>query len=98
MTRPTFCRGTGRTTDKCDCLRCPTPLQIRLTAEHATDKAGAPMIDISGLPRLGAVLYPNQVRQLARQLNEIANDADQGARGVIQYPARNLQSLSEGGD
>lgn len=25
MTRPTFCRGTGRPSDKCDCLRC-TPV------------------------------------------------------------------------
>lgn len=52
---------------------------IQLTAEHTTDKAGAPIIDINGLPRLGAMLYPYQVRWLARQLNEIANDADQGA-------------------
>lgn len=59
---------------------------IQLTAEHTTDKAGAPMIDINGLPRLGAALYPYQVRWLARQLNQIANDADQGATGTIQYP------------
>lgn len=89
MIRPTFCRGTGESTDKCGCLRCPTPQQLKLTAEHTTDKAGAPMIDISGLPRLGAVLYPNQVRQLARQLNQIANDADQGAKGVVEYPSAN---------
>lgn len=22
MTRPTFCRGTGQPSEKCDCLRC----------------------------------------------------------------------------
>lgn len=22
MSRPTFCRGTGRPTNECDCLRC----------------------------------------------------------------------------
>jgi len=60
---------------------------IQLTAEHTIDPDGTPVIDISGLPRLGAVLYPNQVRQLARQLNEIANDADQGERGTRLYPA-----------
>lgn len=30
MTRPTYCRGTGQPTDKCDCLRCPTPPQVKL--------------------------------------------------------------------
>jgi len=25
MTRPTFCRGTGRPTSTCDCLRCTPP-------------------------------------------------------------------------
>ncbi|KAF1068212.1 MAG: hypothetical protein GAK45_01440 [Pseudomonas citronellolis] len=88
MTRPTFCRGTGRQARKCDCLRCSTePSTIRLTVIHRTDNAGNPIADIEGLPRLGATLTPQQMRQLARQLNQIANDADQGATGTIQYPA-----------
>lgn len=27
MTRPTFCRGTGQPSEKCDCLRCRPALQ-----------------------------------------------------------------------
>ncbi len=38
-------------------------------------------------PRLGALLSSPQLRQLARQLNEIANDADQGASGEHCYTA-----------
>ena len=59
---------------------------IQLTAEHREDQAGNRVADIDGLPRLGALLKPAQMRQLARQLNQIANDADQGATGTIQYP------------
>lgn len=29
MTRPTFCRGTGQPSEKCDCLRCRPVLQER---------------------------------------------------------------------
>ncbi|HEH8664270.1 TPA: hypothetical protein SH331_000633 [Pseudomonas aeruginosa] len=59
---------------------------IQLTAQHLRGEDGKPMADIDGLPRLGALLQPAQMRQLARQLNQIANDADQGATGTIQYP------------
>lgn len=59
---------------------------IQLTAEHREDQAGNRVAEIEGLPRLGALLQPAQMRQLARQLNQIANDADQGATGTIQYP------------
>ncbi|HCI4017242.1 TPA: hypothetical protein NO204_002990 [Pseudomonas aeruginosa] len=59
---------------------------IQLTAQHLRGEDGKPMADIDGLPRLGALLQPGQMRQLARQLNQIANDADQGATGTIQYP------------
>ncbi|WP_425318521.1 hypothetical protein [Pseudomonas nitroreducens] len=59
---------------------------IQLTAQHRKDQAGNRVADIDGLPRLGALLQPAQMRQLARQLNQIANDADQGATGTIQYP------------
>ena len=57
---------------------------IQLTVEHyqATDGGHC---KIEGL---GVFLYapPSDIRQLARQLNQIANDADQGATGTIQYP------------
>ncbi|WEW97740.1 hypothetical protein P3T65_26520 [Pseudomonas nitroreducens] len=52
---------------------------IQLTAQHRQDQAGNHVAEIDGLPRLGALLQPAQMRQLARQLIQIANDADQGA-------------------
>lgn len=52
---------------------------IQLTAQHCQDQADNHVAEIDGLPRLGALLQPAQMRQLARQLIQIANDADQGA-------------------
>lgn len=40
MTRPTFCRGTGKDSEKCDCLRCRPSLTnvvaLRLSASAQT--------------------------------------------------------------
>ncbi|KPA96004.1 hypothetical protein [Pseudomonas asplenii] len=41
---------------------------------------------VKGLPARGALLTSGQLRELARTLNEIANDADQGAKGEQTYP------------
>lgn len=59
--------------------------QRAMTAYHALGNDGAPRTAIYGLPTLGITLSPAELRQLARQLNTIANDADQGAAGAIQY-------------
>lgn len=56
-----------------------------LTVRHTCDKSRQPLAVIDGLPGLGAELHPADLRRLARQLNTIANDADQGARGQIIY-------------
>lgn len=59
--------------------------QRAMTAYHALGNDGAPRTAIYGLPTLGITLSPTELRQLARQLNTIANDADQGATGLINY-------------
>lgn len=41
---------------------------------------------VKGLPSRGALLTSSQLRDLARTLNQIANDADQGAKGEQTYP------------
>ncbi|MDH0100077.1 hypothetical protein N7320_01950 [Stutzerimonas stutzeri] len=59
--------------------------QRAMTAYHALGIDGAPRTAIYGLPTLGITLSPAELRQLARQLNTIANDADQGVTGLINY-------------
>ncbi|WAB92021.1 hypothetical protein OSS47_28565 [Pseudomonas citronellolis] len=59
---------------------------IQLTVEHRLDQQGNPIAEVSGLPRLGALLYPDQMQQLGRQLIQAAIDARQGERGHRQYP------------
>lgn len=59
--------------------------QRAMTAYHATSPDGMPRTAIYGLPTLGIALSPAELRQLARQLNTIANDADQGVTGLIDY-------------
>ncbi|MCS8243350.1 DUF4406 domain-containing protein [Pseudomonas aeruginosa] len=56
-------------------------------AEEKRIRALGYIVEVNGLPRLGALLSSSQLRQLARQLNEIANDADQGASGEHCYTA-----------
>lgn len=57
---------------------------IQLTVEHRQATDGG-YCRIDGLPE-ALFIVPEDIRQLARQLNQIANDADQGATGTIQYP------------
>lgn len=60
---------------------------LNLTAMFIDGEDGQRLAEVNGLPRLGALLSSSQLRQLARQLNEIANDADQGASGEHRYTA-----------
>ncbi len=60
---------------------------LNLTALFLGCEDGQRLAEVNGLPRLGALLSSSQLRQLARQLNEIANDADQGASGEHCYTA-----------
>lgn len=62
------------------------PEPHRLTVSHCTDCVDRRMTVIDGLPGHHAPLYPKDLRTLARQLIQIANDADQGATGLITYP------------
>ncbi|MNN20512.1 hypothetical protein D3C81_1337970 [compost metagenome] len=61
---------------------------IQLTTRYSSDRRGQRFVIIDGFPGLGAEFYPTELRALARQLNEIANDADQGASGNRQYPTK----------
>ena len=60
---------------------------IQLTVEHRIDPQGNPIAEVSGLPRLGALLYPDQMHEYARQLHQAAIAAAQGERGHRKYPA-----------
>ncbi len=60
---------------------------LNLTALFVDGEDGQRLAEVNGLPRLGALLSSAQLRQLARQLNEIANDADQDATGLHAYAA-----------
>lgn len=60
-------------------------MPIQLTVEHRQAMDGG-YCRIEGLSE-ELFMLPEQIRQLARQLNQIANDADQGERGTRQYPA-----------
>lgn len=56
-----------------------------LTVHHTCDTGRQPLTVIDGFPGLGAELNPDELRQLARLLNTIANDAFQGVRGKMTY-------------
>jgi len=58
-----------------------------LTASISTTDDGKPLITIENFPGLYAEFRPAQLRQLARQLNDIANDACHGLEGKRTYPA-----------
>lgn len=60
---------------------------IQLTVEHLHGLDGKPFMVVEGLPRLGAKLDPEQALQLGRQLIQAAIVAQQGERGIRQYPA-----------
>lgn len=60
-------------------------MQRTLKARLTQDRHGKPLVVIDELPGHGAELYPTELRQLARQLITIANDAEQGMRGQATY-------------
>lgn len=60
-------------------------MQRTLKADHHHDRQGKPFAFLDGLPGHGATLTPAELRQLARQLITIANDAEQGMRGQGTY-------------
>lgn len=85
--RPTYCRTTGALISACRCIRCaqhPAPGNIQaITAVHERPIVAiayeSPILTISGYAT------PAELRQMARQLITIANDADQGASSVMSY-------------
>lgn len=90
--RPIYCRTTGSLTSACRCIRCvphPALAQISaITAVHERPQCSLPIVAInyeSPILSVGGYATPTELRQLARQLNTIANDADQGAAGPITY-------------
>ena len=60
-------------------------MQRTLTVRHTVDRHGKPLAVLDDLPGHGAEFYPADLRQLARQLITIANDAEQGMRGQAIY-------------
>lgn len=56
-----------------------------LNVRHTVDRNGKPLAVLDDLPGHGAEFYPQQLRQLVRQLITIANDAEQGMRGQATY-------------
>lgn len=90
--RPTYCRSSGALISACRCIRCaphPAPVHISaITAVHERPQSSLPIVAInyeSPILSVGGYATPAELRQLARQLNTIANDADQGASGAIIY-------------
>lgn len=57
-----------------------------LIASISTTDNGRPPIVIENFPGLYAEFRPAQLRELARQLNDIANDACHGLEGKRAYP------------
>jgi hypothetical protein len=90
--RPIYCRTTGALTSACHCIRCgPNPARPEvgaITVIHEEDPVLVTMVAISyesPILSIGGYATPAELRQLARRLNTIANDADQGATGQITY-------------
>ena len=90
--RPTYCRTTGALISACRCIRCaqhPAPAHIQaITAIHERPHRSLPIVAItyeSPILTVSGYATPAELRQMARQLITIANDADQGASGVITY-------------
>lgn len=90
--RPTYCRTTGTLISACRCIRCaqhPASANIQaITAVHERPHRSLPIVAItydSPILTVNGYATPAELRQMARQLITIANDADQGASGAIIY-------------
>jgi len=64
----------------------------QLTARHIAGRNGQPLAEVNGLPGLDAIMTPAQMRQLARQITQIAIDSETGVRGMRRYPETEEQS------
>lgn len=60
-------------------------MQRTLTALISETPEQQPFVFLDGLPGRGASFTPAELQQLARTLNQIAIDAQQGARNVQTY-------------
>jgi DNA modification methylase len=69
-----------------------THMTTQLTAQHIAGRNGQPLAVVNGLPGLDAQMTPTQLRQLARQANQIAIDSESGVRGMRRYPETEEQS------
>ena len=67
-------------------------MTTQLTAWHIAGRNGQPVAVVNGLPGLDAQMTPAQLRQLARQANQIAIDSESGVRGMRRYPENEEQS------
>ncbi|SFL70705.1 hypothetical protein SAMN05216256_10175 [Halopseudomonas pachastrellae] len=67
-------------------------MTTQLTARHIAGRNGQPLAVVNGLPGLDARMTPTQLRQLARQANQIAIDSESGVRGMRRYPETEEQS------
>ncbi|MDL2200860.1 hypothetical protein QQF45_17605 [Halopseudomonas aestusnigri] len=67
-------------------------MTTQLTARHIAGRNGQPLAEVNGLPGLDALMTPAQLRQLARQANQIAIDSESGVRGMRRYPENEEQS------
>jgi hypothetical protein len=67
-------------------------MTTQLTARHIAGRNGQPLAEVKGLPGLDAMMTPAQMRQLARQITQIAIDSETGVRGLRRYPETEEQS------
>jgi len=67
-------------------------MTTQLTALHIAGRNGQPVAVVNGLPGLDAIMTPAQMRQLARQITQIAIDSESGVRGMRRYPENEEQS------
>ena len=67
-------------------------MTTQLTALHIAGRKGQPVAVVNGLPGRDAQMTPAQLRQLARQANQIAIDSESGVRGLRRYPENEEQS------
>ncbi|PHR17852.1 MAG: hypothetical protein COA41_11160 [Sphingopyxis sp.] len=60
--------------------------RTHLVVRHTTGRNDAPIAVINGFPGLNAMMTPEELLLLSRQLHQIANDARMGVRGMVRYP------------
>lgn len=63
-------------------------MNVSLTVKVTTTGDGRPLIEVANFPGLFVEFRHEQLRALARQLIDIANDACHGFEGKRTYPAQ----------